>query len=407
MKNITLRICTLFTALLLFSFSADAQWAKQTSGTTHNLKDVFFLTTDVGVAVGSGTILRTSNSGGTWNLVFTGNYYLEAVTFVNNSKGFAVGYNYTTNKSAILSTADAGSTWSATTLTDSATLLDIQFVDSQTGFITGSNGVILKTVNGGDTWTPLTSGVSDVLTAVSFTDKNKGIIVGGSSTLTRIISTSDGGSTWNTITAPATTYLQSVNFPSQMRGYAAGLNGEVFKTIDGGSNWTKLNPVGLYDNTDLYFINDSVGYIVGGMDTADIIFKTFNGGQTWVPQSPNIGTTLNAVAFITPNLGFIVGNNGTILKTVNGGSIGVNESAIPSQTLYTFPNPVVSTVSFSLTGFTGEINKINIYDMKGILVTSFTGYHNGSLDLSSLEHGAYLLQVETGNSILRNKIIKL
>ena len=46
------------------------------------------------------------------------------------------------------------------------------------------------------------------------------------------------------------------------------------------------------------------------------------------------GNTLNCVSFITPVVGWAVGNDGTILKTTNGGTSWTSQSIETSVPLY-------------------------------------------------------------------------
>ena len=85
-----------------------AQWIQQNSGTSHYLNDVYCITSDTVIVVGTaGTILRTTNGGDQWNVIPS-----------------------PTNER----------------------LTCIKFADSQTGYITGWYGTLLKTSDGGQTW---------------------------------------------------------------------------------------------------------------------------------------------------------------------------------------------------------------------------------------------------------------
>jgi hypothetical protein len=93
----------------LYSQDGD-KWIQQTSATTQNLNDVFFIDANTGWAVGhNGTILNTTNGGGVW-ITQNGKTSnpLHALFFINSQKGWVVGGNGT-----ILHTTNGGENWSA------------------------------------------------------------------------------------------------------------------------------------------------------------------------------------------------------------------------------------------------------------------------------------------------------
>ncbi|MCX6225116.1 MAG: YCF48-related protein, partial [Bacteroidia bacterium] len=51
------------------------------------------------------------------------------------------------------------------------------------------------------------------------------------------------------------------------------------------------------------------------------IFATLTGySQGWIKQESNTNVYLRSVCFVNPDIGFVVGNDGTVLKTINGGN---------------------------------------------------------------------------------------
>jgi len=78
--------------------------------------------------------------------------------------------------------------------------------------------------------------------------------------------------------------------------------------------WQNPKPQGnsLYG---MQFISVSIGWAVGNNGT---IMKTTDGGKNWVFQSSNTTAALTGVHFINSQTGWAVGAN-TVIKTVNGG----------------------------------------------------------------------------------------
>jgi hypothetical protein len=98
------KFCILLIALFMMNF-ATGQWVPQNSGTTTNLRSVYFTDEDTGFVLReNGIILKTVNGGTTW----------------------------------IMSTSGV-----------SGELLSVFFTDKNTGYVVGDGGTILKTTNGG------------------------------------------------------------------------------------------------------------------------------------------------------------------------------------------------------------------------------------------------------------------
>lgn len=122
-------------------------------------------------------------------------------------------------------------------------------------------------------------------------------------------------------------FFSSIHFPSNNIGYVVGgvtrnpfnsnLGGNIiFKTMDNGDNWIKIaeniNPAFL---TKTFFINDTVGFAVGENGT---VLKTKNGGTNWEIKNLNSGD-LYSLFFVNPNIGYVVGAEGAIFKTIDSG----------------------------------------------------------------------------------------
>src|SRR4051812_39660464 len=89
------------------------------------------------------------------------NTSLVNINFVNANVGFVVGIN-----GVILNTTNAGVNWTQQVSGVTTDLTDVAFVDVNTGYVVGRSGVILKTIHGGTGWSVLTSSVSTDLTRI-------------------------------------------------------------------------------------------------------------------------------------------------------------------------------------------------------------------------------------------------
>jgi photosystem II stability/assembly factor-like uncharacterized protein len=331
----------------------------------------------VGYIVGnSGALFKTTNGGTTWSKIAGGGVFgsidLNGVHFVNNTTGYIVG-----NSGALFKTTNGGTTWSKIAGGGVFGLIDlngIQFVDDATGYIVGNSGALFKTTNGGETWSNIAGG--GVFGSIDL----NGISINGGAT-----------------------------------GYIVGNNGNVFKSNNNGTNWLKVvrtsGPGSLTNLKGVYFLNGTNGYIVtndGG------VLETTNAGRDWRGRYLD-SMNLNGIHFCC-GPAYIVGNNGALFKSTNNGSTwsniagggvfgsinlngihfiftttSVNE--ISQLDLFSFyPNPAESVINVN-----DDIKLIGkpyfIYDNTGKLVITKTINEKGTIDLSELNKGVYVIKI--------------
>jgi photosystem II stability/assembly factor-like uncharacterized protein len=250
-----------------------ANWTVQNRSIGTIFDDVYFVSADTGIVVGAGgTILRTTNGGASWTKLagLPGNALL-GVHFVTHRIGTAVGQLGT-----ILRSVDGGANWvNQTNPSYGLPLQSVYFTNPDNGFAVGYLGYILRTTNAGVTWTKVTSGTSETLNSVSFADADTGVVVGNNSIILRSI---NKGLTWSKLTVPG--------LPSAL-------------TLE----W-------------VHFVNDQVGYISGANGTT---LRTENAGRTWRLLASLTSSSINAVDFIDSFNGIAVGDQGTVLRTSDGG----------------------------------------------------------------------------------------
>lgn len=201
------------------------------------------------------------------------------------------------------------------------TLFDIEFVNENTGWITGTASKILKTTNGGINWTtqippiPLTRD----LNSIQMFDANTGYIGGWTNTF---LKTTNGGENWLQLPGPSPSYgsLNAINFIDVNTGWACAFLGIIWKTTNGGLNWDSLYTGSGGPLRDIQFINSQTGWVVGDVG---YMRKTTNGGTNWFFQF--FGTTAdywrNSLHFINNNTGFVVGYDNTVFKTTDAGNL--------------------------------------------------------------------------------------
>ena len=210
-------------------------WALQSSGTTNELKDIQFVNSTTGYAVGiSGTIRKTINGGTSWtDPIVSGGYTYDynSVYFTSANNGVIVGtYNFFQGFS--IQTISGGQYWSIP-VTGPSRLNEVTFTSATKGFSVGNGGVINKTTNSGAAWSLKTSGVTVELFGVSFISDSVGYVVGANGTILKSI---NGGTNWASQPSPTSADLFCVYAYDSDTAWAAGDTMQVLKTNTGGIN---------------------------------------------------------------------------------------------------------------------------------------------------------------------------
>ncbi len=237
---------------------------------------------------------------------------LYDLDFIDENSGWLVG-----NNGLIVKTTNGGESWDTQTSGTSLNLFGVDFINSLTGWAVGNSGLILKTTNGGESWTTQTSGQITALYDINFVNDQLGLIVGTSG---RILRTTDGGTTWVNITSGTTQTLRELQFIDQQNAWTVGTSGTIRRTTDGGLTWSaQVPPAGVISYLRaVCFIDYQNGWSVGEGLT---ILKTTNGGTNWFQQyaPPGVENTLRGVSFINSLTGWVVDYAGVIIKTTDGG----------------------------------------------------------------------------------------
>ncbi|WP_373511061.1 YCF48-related protein [Persicitalea sp.] len=171
-----------FSGFIFKTTDGGLSWVKQTSNTNSNLMGLFFLDANRGWVVGvNGNVLVTTDGGANWNAQSSGIYSpLHSVYFTSPTEGWAVG----PSPNSAIRTRDGGVTWEKTQIDpnpNDSNYFQIQFVDQNNGFVSGSR-FVYTTKDGGATWKksypyPNTSSYPSIK-GMSFTDSTHGWVIG-------------------------------------------------------------------------------------------------------------------------------------------------------------------------------------------------------------------------------------
>lgn len=206
------------------------------------------------------------------------------------------------------------SLWHAQYSGVSSNLNAVHFINSNTGFVCGNDGVILKTVDKGASWVRMNSGTSNTLYSIKFISLFAGFACGDNI----ILKTADGGATWQSYTSGITTSLRTIFPVNENIIYTAGTGGVIYRSVNGGNSWSINHTTANSTLTSVYFLNSNTGYVTG---YAGKFMKTIDGGVTWTSKSADASKNFYAVQFLNAGKGFIIGgwHASTILRSNDGG----------------------------------------------------------------------------------------
>lgn len=382
------------------------------------LLDIDFIDANNIWAVGSNGIIYYSNNGGTnWakqNSTTTNT--LNALTVLSNNFLWAVGNNQT-----IIKSTNGGNIWTGSSSTSGDIYYDVQFVDTNEGFVVGGqdlSSVFLKTTNGGSSWTTTRDMLRSPIYSVSFTSSTTGVVGGGA-----VLKTTDSGISWIIQAANAYNGFNNVYTPDNSHYWAVGDYGSIIKSTDKGFTWQwnqMITPSFMTTLNDVYFLSENVGWVTG---SSGVIRKTTNSGSSWTAQSSSTTDFLSSIYFIDQNIGWACGQNGIIVKTTNGGNswtpqtsgIAYSLSAILFQS---------STVGFAVgdngtmlkstdggttwsgitSGTTKRIQDISFYNSQLGWACTYSGTNDEILKTTN--NGlSWMLQYSTGTSFRNIKVI--
>jgi len=419
-----LRFILILAVLFLLPGIGQTGWFQQPSGTTANLRKVFFVNAQTGwVAGDSSLVLRTTDGGDHWirSAFDTVLGKSEALWFCDSNLGWVADSN------GLYKTTDGGVHWQFLQNLNGVHFRDVVFVTPQKGWVTKISGPdtpfgsyvgrLYSSMDGGGTWGLRESSVGWGYWKISFADSMFGMLAEGkphhfaprlgSSGDTR--RTTDGGQSWQVLPiAPDSVMGDNPGVPmytnvkvldrsfawraSFALGWSFGVpfsNGGISKTTAGGDTWTRiLNGVdyvrgGDPDGLAFAVVDTLKGYIL----YSDNLMGTLDGGVTWLTLSlPGVKRDIN---FQDSLNGWIVGDQGLILHTTDGG-LGVWSEPSPSRLppyasgLTVSPNPFTS-----FTSILGHSSfRFALYDVSGRKMGTYKGDRIGE----GLGPGVYFIR---------------
>ena len=228
---------------ILFTNDTGQNWSIIQTGMMASYYSGQMISDTIGVAVGVNAIFqpfftRTDDGWITWestsfyiendNIFYEGK--LTDVYFLNSSVGFATAIVDVPTGGAIVRTIDSGVTWETVLFFDEP-LYSIDFTWEGVGYAVGEQGTILQSIDEGETWVELDSGIQTALHAVDFPSETTGCAVGDTGMILR---TDDAGITWVQQGSGTTVDLYDTTFITQQTGFVVGEAGVILGTHTGG-----------------------------------------------------------------------------------------------------------------------------------------------------------------------------
>lgn len=221
-----------FDSKIVRSDTAGDEWLLeqlQTEPTWFPMRSVEFFG-DIGLLVGGigfrdGFISRSADGGQTWTAMHH-DFEFRSISWKNESEVFVCGYG------VLLRSFDSGQSWEPVDL-EGDLFTDIQFVSEDIGYMTGHQGSILKSIDGGTTWEKLRNANRPIqrrqrFEALWFFNENDGIVVGEKGVFWR---TRDGGENWSEADLGIEEKLNSVFCVNSSTCYVVGENGIIIKVL--------------------------------------------------------------------------------------------------------------------------------------------------------------------------------
>ncbi|HMQ69436.1 MAG TPA: YCF48-related protein, partial [Ignavibacteria bacterium] len=309
-------------------------------------------------AVGEyGVFMKSSDGGDSWlinsqagvteNLFESGgSNRINSAWFFDANTGFLATQSNIDDGGKIRKTTDGGDTFSTISLNIGSgfvSVRDIQFLNSNTGFICGSNTMkAMKTTNGGTNWTMLPNLQSYNFTYNCIYAKDEINIFLGVNTGRMIVRTTNAGNSWTIDTLPGTVFnsIQDIEFKDANTGYAGGDPAYFATTTDGGISWTEQVLPNYQMGQNCIKV---LGNTVLSLGSYTSIFYSTNSGTTWGslnfydPSNPNQNNPFLMYAMDIKGSDVIVaGINGIINVSNDGGASWRNKNYAVGNNQYTY-----------------------------------------------------------------------
>ena len=423
--------------MLILSGLALGEWVdlSQYTGTIEHLKDVCFVDTETGWAVGTNsTILVTEDGGNNWeDISLSTGETLTGVDFIDSNNGWICS-----SAGRIYDTTDGGESWSLRYEDSDASLIDISVYAGLDGWASGSysttdwsGGCVIRLSNTVPEWQLLNTPGFTVSTVYTYGGplnafKGNQYTHFGQYRIFRRVPSSDPGQRfeWDSVLTVKDSYIKEIDFCDNDTnlGWAAIHNGPYY-TIDGGDSWQTIpsspDACAIACFSFEYINVPALAWCVADYDN---IYQTRQDDDSWedwtqVEDFPGTARAICVGSSGDDYCVYIVGDNGKAVKFSPVQLCEGCETPCPTGVLSN-----LSIVEANGTHVTFRVSAEEpleatalIYDVTGRLkasrdlgrVDGGTAVHTIILDPYSVPEGVYYCVVEAGSGSVSAQFVIL
>jgi photosystem II stability/assembly factor-like uncharacterized protein len=291
--------------------------------------DVWFLSSETGLALAGKIIHRTTDGGASWSPAFTATEELNGLYFVSASTGYATG-----DAKTLLKTTDGGVTWTPVVVPPelpAADLTGVRCAAEQQALCliaTRQGDQVLRTANGGAVITSVAPYVGRKVLAAAFNSANVAAAVGqgGASAVS-----ADAGRNWAPVGVSVGTGLDRLRALPSGAVNVAGAAGALSRTTNGGGDWSNIAVPTAKRIVDVSFPDAAGGF---ALDAGGTLFSTVDGGTHWTPRPATGVDGARAVFAPTSTTVLLLGSEGVARSTDGGATFNRLKPATPALTDY-------------------------------------------------------------------------
>ncbi|MBA4316787.1 MAG: hypothetical protein C0412_00145 [Flavobacterium sp.] len=435
----------LLSILLVVSISANAQfWAEKATGFTtpgRGLYSISIVDANVVWALGSDNttdpadltikeFTKSTDGGNTWTPgtmdlgAATNELGISSITATSSTTSWVSAYPDTFGTiqvGGIWKTIDGGVIWTKQTtalFSSSESYANfVYFWDADNGIAAGDpesgEFEIYTTTDGGTTWTRVSgANIPDPIAGDEYGYENLYAISGNTiwfgTDLGRIFKSTDKGLTWTAHQSPSADFSSDkFSFSDTSKGLLSihAIPKLLYSTLDGGENWSPVTTSLI--NTDIAYIPGTSTVIATNWNDPYSSSYSLDDGATWT----QIDAIPHGIAvFLNSSFGFSGGFNtnattGGIFK-FSGIPLKAPSFDLKNQ-ITAYPNPTNGILNINSEN--SLIKEASIFDLLGrqVYKPKFSVLNNVTLDLHSLQTGAYILKVTSDSGVTETmKIMK-
>ena len=306
------------------TWTADPAWQQIWT----NVQAISFGPSGVGITAGDGGLLRRSTDAGvSWSddasRLVKGKQSVSSLVFPTPNLGMMVGFG------TMLRTTDSGTNWQPVSTPVSGPTTNwkkIVFLDASRAFAVQYYGGFAQSTDGGATWVDRSSALGlsgDQIQDMTFApDGLTGFVsafVGGTSSVGIVMKTVDGGATWSVARQGTTVCDYDFAFGSNVDVVVSDCDGGLEVSHDAGATWARVPPPGFNHFSLQPVFLDSTTVVATGIG---LTVRSTDAGRTWttIENSSDVQPPIRGPAtFVSATEGFMIYEDGSVSHTTDGG----------------------------------------------------------------------------------------